>query len=246
MQGGSRRTGVVLAAGLGSRLREHQDSTIKPLTAVGGLPMVFRALRQLEHAGCDELVVVIGHRGDELRAAIEAAAPTRAPIAFVENPRFQLANGVSLLSARPRLGATFVVAMADHLIGTSVMALARDHQPEAGGATLLVDRRVTEVFDLDDATKVGTNGTRLHTIGKQLSEYDCIDVGVFVCSHGLLDALQAVLDRRGDASLSEGVAALAAAGRMSVLEIGGGFWQDVDTPEMLAHAERCLAAGLVD
>ena len=60
----------------------------------------------------------------------------------------------------------------------------------------------------------------------------------------MIDALQGVRERRGDASLSEGVAALAAADRMAVLDIEGGFWQDVDTPEMLAHAERCLAAGM--
>ena len=240
-----KRSGVVLAAGLGSRLRERDDGVIKPLMHVGGVPMVFRALRQLEAAGCDELVVVIGHRGAELRAAIEAGAPTAAPIVFVENPRYQLANGVSLLSARPALADTFVVAMADHLVGPAVMALARTHVPEPDGATLLVDRRVGEVFDLDDATKVRSEGDRLVAIGKQLADYDCIDVGVFVCSHGLLDALQGALDRRGDVSLSEGVAALAGRGRMAVLDIGDGFWQDVDTPEMLAHAERCLAAGLV-
>lgn len=241
----ARRSGVVLAAGLGSRLRERDDGVIKPLMPVGGVPMVFRALRQLEQAGCDELVVVIGHRGAELRAAIEAAAPTTAPIVFVDNPRYQLANGVSLLTARAALAPTFVVAMADHLVGPSVMALARAHVPDPDGATLLVDRRVAEVFDLDDATKVKSEGTRLRAIGKQIADFDCIDVGVFVCSHGLLAALQGVLDRRGDASLSEGVAALASAGRMAVLDIGDGFWQDVDTPEMLAHAERCIAAGLV-
>lgn len=236
---------MVLAAGLGSRLREQDDAVLKPMMQVGGTPMVFRALRQLELAGCDELVVVIGHRGDELRAAIETAAPTRTPIVFVENPEFRLANGVSLLCARPHLAPTFVVAMADHLVGPSVMALARAHTPAQTGATLLVDRRVDAVFDLDDATKVASDGTRLVAIGKQLAVYDCIDVGVFVCSHGLLDALQAVRARRGDASLSEGVAALADAGQMAVLDIGDGFWQDVDTPQMLAHAERCLADGLV-
>jgi choline kinase len=238
------RSGVVLAAGLGSRLREHDDAVLKPMMAVGGVPMVFRALRQLELAGCEELVVVIGHRGDELRAAIASAAPTQAPIVFVQNPEYRLSNGVSLLCARPHLAPTFVVAMADHLIGPSVLALARTHTPAPGGATLLVDRRIAEVFDLDDATKVKSAGAQLCDIGKQLRDYDCIDVGVFVCTHGLLDALQGVRDRRGDASLSEGVAALAAIDRMAVLDIEGGFWQDVDTPEMLAHAERCLAAGM--
>ncbi|HET6581895.1 MAG TPA: NTP transferase domain-containing protein [Nannocystaceae bacterium] len=232
---------MILAAGLGSRLRTQDDASVKPLTPVGGVPIVFRALRGLETAGCDRIVVVVGFRAESLVAAITAGAPTRAPITFVDNPRYDLANGVSLLSARPELGDEFVVAMADHVVGDEVMGLAAAHTPAPGGATLLVDRRVDGIFDLDDATKVRTSGTSLVAIGKQLADYDAIDIGVFVCTHGLLDALQAVWDQNGDASLSQGVSALAALGKMSVLEIGDGFWQDVDTPEMLAHTERMLA-----
>jgi len=238
------RSGVVLAAGFGSRLREHDDGTIKPLVEVAGEAMIFRALRGLVAAGCDELVVVTGYRGDELRAALGAGPRTGpalgVPVVFVDNPRFDLANGVSLLTARPALAGEFVVAMADHVIGPEVMAQARGHTPEPGGATLLVDRRVTSIFDLDDATKVRTEGSRLRDIGKQLATYDCIDIGVFVCTHGLLDALDDELAARGDASLSQGVARLAARDKMAVLDIGEGFWQDVDTPEMLAHTAALL------
>jgi 1L-myo-inositol 1-phosphate cytidylyltransferase len=236
-----KRTGVILAAGFGSRLRTDDDAGIKPLTPVGGVPLVFRALRGLEQAGCDRIVVVVGFRAEPLIAAITAARPTQAPVTFVTNPRYDLANGVSLLAARPELDDEFVVAMADHVVGDETMARAAAHTPAAGGATLLVDRRIDAVFDLDDATKVKTAGDRLVAIGKQLVDYDCIDIGVFVCSQGLLDALQATLDERGDASLSQGVATLAARGQMAVLDIGDGFWQDVDTKEMLAHTERMLA-----
>jgi choline kinase len=205
--------------------------------------LLFRAFRSLEVAGCDRVVVVVGFRSEQLTEATEADWHGTAPIEFVVNPRFDLANGVSVLQAREHVADTFVITMADHVLSDDVMRLAREHHPVAGGATLLVDRRVSEVFDLDDATKVRTDEAgRVAEIGKQLRDYDAIDTGVFVCTQGLMDALAQVYDRRGDASLSEGVAALAADGRMHTLDIGHGFWQDVDTPEMLAHAERMLGA----
>lgn len=236
----SRRSGVILAAGFGSRLRDEDDDRIKPLTPVAGVPLIFRALRSLEIAGAERIVVVIGYRGSELGEAITRDYAGDASIELVVNERYDLANGVSLLAAKDHLSEEFVVTMADHVLGDEVMRLARDHTPVAGGATLLVDRRVDTVFDLDDATKVRADAGRLVDIGKQLQAYDCIDTGVFVCTTGLLDALDSVLAERGDASLSQGVAKLASSGRMHVLDIEGGFWQDVDTPEMLAHAEACL------
>jgi choline kinase len=238
---------VILAAGFGSRMTEAGKPEIKPLLQVGGIPVLHRALAQLELAGCDRVVVVVGHRAAEIESALDRFAPGfRLPIERVHNPDFRLKNGVSLLAAAHRLPATFVLAMADHVVGEEVMALAREHEPEPGGATLLVDRRIGSVFDLDDATKVATEGGRVVAIGKELPVYDAIDTGVFVATHGLLEALAEVRAERGDASLSEGVERLARRGAMSVLDIGEGFWQDVDTVEMLAHAERELARRAAD
>ena len=234
------RAGIVLAAGFGSRLREHDDDAIKPLTLVAGEPLLHRAIRGLALAGCDRAVVVLGYRSEDLQAAVAGWDPGL-PVHTVVNPRYDLANGVSVLAAGPHVGDEFVVTMADHVLSEGLLALAGAHTPVPGGATLLVDRRIDEVFDLDDATKVRTDADgRIVEIGKTLAQYDAVDTGVFVCTRGLLDALKAVLHARGDATLSQGVARLASAGLMHTLDVGECFWQDVDTPQMLAHAVACL------
>jgi len=236
------RTGIILAAGFGSRLQDDDASDrLKPLTEVGGEPLLVRAVRGLGLAGCGRIVIVVGHGADDVAAGFEASYHGDVDVVFATNERFDLANGVSVLAARPHLlGETFIIAMADHVVGDDVMRLAGEHHPLPGTATLLVDRKLDSIFDMDDATKVWSRDGRVERIGKALTEYDCVDCGIFVCTTALMDALAEVLERRGDASLSEGVQALASQGAMHVLDIGDGFWQDVDTPDMLAHAERML------
>lgn len=235
------RTGVVLAAGFGSRLEGVSDETaLKPLTPVAGVPLIQRTLRSLEVSGCGLIVVVVGHGADEVEAAARSVYDGEARLRFVVNERYDLANGVSVLAARDHVEGPFLLTMADHVFGDDVMRLAGAHAPPANGATLLVDYDVDGVFDLDDATKVLEQNGRIAAIGKQIADYNCIDTGLFVCTPALLDALADVFAERGDASLSDGIGHLAEAGRMTVLDIGDGFWQDVDTPAMLAEAERRL------
>lgn len=236
------RTGVVLAAGFGSRLEGASDATVlKPLTPVAGVPLIQRTLRSLEVAGCERIVLVLGHGAGEVRAAAESVHDGTAELVFVTNDRYDLSNGVSVLAAREAVDGAFLLTMADHVFGDEVMRLAGSHTPPERGATLLVDRNISDVFDLDDATKVLEEDSRIVQIGKQIADYNCIDTGLFVCTQVLMDALEAAFDERGDASLSDGVQRLAASGRMTVLPIGDGLWQDVDTPAMLAEAERRLA-----
>lgn len=237
------RAGLVLAAGFGSRLAgAARETDLKPLTPVGGTPLVVRTLRSLERAGCDRAVIVLGYRPDVVRAGIEAAYDGPLPLAFVVNERYEQSNGLSVLAARDHLTDPFVLTMADHVIGDEVMDLAREHTPESGGATLLVDSKLATIFDMDDATKAQVADGRIVAIGKELETYDVVDTGVFVCTAGLLDALAAAEASTSDASLSDGVRQLAEAGRMQALDIGGGWWQDVDTSEMLGQAERVLAS----
>ncbi|MGM0574726.1 MAG: NTP transferase domain-containing protein [Myxococcota bacterium] len=235
------RTGVILAAGFGSRLSGISDeTTLKPLTPVAGRPLLFRTIENLDLAGCDRVVVVVGHGAEEVREETVREFEGHIDVVFVRNDDYDLANGVSVLAARPHVPGDFVLTMADHVIDEDVMHLAAAHAPPTDGATLLVDRKLESIFDMDDATKVLTDGDRIARIGKGLVDYDAVDTGLFVCTSALMEALDAVFSERGDASLSDGIQTLAERGTMRVLDIGDGFWQDVDTPAMLRHAEQTL------
>lgn len=235
------RTGVILAAGFGSRLANAREgSDLKPLTSVAGKPLILRTLESLEKAGCDRVVIVLGYCSHTHREAIEELYDGPLTLHFTVNERYDLANGLSVLSAREYVRDEFILVMADHILGEAISEKARLHLPPEGGATLLVDYKLESIFDMDDATKVREKNGRILSIGKQIDDYNCIDTGVFVCTPGLMDALQTVYELKGDASLSDGVQFLSERGRMHTLDIGDGFWQDVDTPEMLAYAERIL------
>jgi choline kinase len=164
------------------------------------------------------------------------------PLQFVVNERYDLKNGLSVLAAAEFVGDSFLLTMSDHVFGDEVMRRAGGHTPPENGASLVVDYRLDTIFDMDDATKVKERNGLIVEIGKDLHDFDCVDTGLFICTPALMTALRQAVDTSGDVSLSQGVEHLARAGRMSVVDIGDGFWQDIDTPAMLEHAERMLEA----
>ena len=227
---------LILAAGLGSRLQSDRP---KPLTLVAGEPLIDRTIGGLLRAGVSKVVVVVGHEAEQIVAHLSERWPN---VETVMNEKYRLSNGVSVACARDHLRDNFILAMADHVVEGRIWELAAGTQPRWDGITLLVDRRIDQVFDLDDATKVqvGSNG-RLDKIGKTLTQYNAIDTGVFVCSPAIFSGVEAEMAISGDASLSDGVTTMIYCDTAESLDIGDAFWQDVDTPEMLAHAEARLA-----
>jgi choline kinase len=241
------RTGVVLAAGFGSRLAgTHEATDLKPLTPVAGTPLLLRTLHSLETAGCSRAVIVVGYGMDTVQTEIENRYDGPLSLTFAVNEHYDRQNGVSVLAAEPYVDdGSFLLTMADHVLGDTLMEKARHHRPPEHGATLLVDYKLDTIFDMDDAMKMRVEDGRPRAIGKRLDEYNCVDTGVFVATSGLMEALSAVYAAKGDAALSDGIQRLMGEGRMQTLDIGPGFWQDVDTPEMLAHAEEMLLGDLV-
>lgn len=238
------RTGVILAAGLGSRIQEdlNDSQLIKPLTSVDGLILLLRTLHSLEKAGCRKIVIVLGYRAEKIKVYIKEHYPGRSKIQFALNNQYHLQNGLSVLCARPHVGEEFILTMADHILDDKIMSLIQSHKPPKGGATLCVDYKLGTIFDMDDATKVHSKGSYISKIGKKLTVYNCIDTGVFVGTEGLFEAIDHVYKEKGDASLSEGVQLLADKKSMIALDIKDAYWQDVDNYEMLSHAENLLKA----
>ncbi|GLR91401.1 phosphocholine cytidylyltransferase family protein [Bradyrhizobium iriomotense] len=60
---------VILAAGLGSRLRPLTDFCPKPLVEVNGTPIIHNALRNLDAVGIGEVTIVVGYRKDAIQYA---------------------------------------------------------------------------------------------------------------------------------------------------------------------------------
>ncbi|HVV83096.1 MAG TPA: NTP transferase domain-containing protein [Kofleriaceae bacterium] len=234
---------VILAAGTGSRIRNGSHDLPKPLHEVSGTPLVKRTILTLAAAGIERVTIVIGFMGERIREAVAgdpAYARAGVTVGFVENPSYQLANGVSVIAAGRVVDGPFVLSMSDHVYDAALPRLVAGADLARADLYLAVDRRVDEVYDLDDATKVRTAGDRIVDIGKTLDDYDCIDCGVFAVTPRLVAALERVRGERGDCSLSDGVRELARRGRAAVVDIGHAFWQDVDTPEARVRAEEQL------
>lgn len=94
---------VILAAGMGSRLRPYTDFVPKPLVEVNGVPMLHNALHQLSELGIREATIVVGYR----KEAIEQSCGTRfeeVDIDYVHNPIFdRTGSAYSLWLARDML-----------------------------------------------------------------------------------------------------------------------------------------------
>jgi choline kinase len=224
---------IILAAGRGQRLNGHEVP--KPLAMVGGMPLLRRTLRALAQQGVRDVGIVVGYRGDEIRAAFRAGEEGQR-LTWIENPDWEHPNGVSVLAARWFVKGRAFLLMADHLFCPDVLAPLRRLDARADGTVLVVDPDIARCYDLADATKVRRTGEHIVAIGKELDTYDAIDTGIFVISPPLMTEL-ARLERP---SLSDGVRALCRRGLVRGHDIAGRLWQDVDTPDTKHHAEWLL------
>jgi 1L-myo-inositol 1-phosphate cytidylyltransferase len=226
---------LILAAGNGTRIRAVSGGLPKPLVDFRGKPILEHVIRRAHQAGIDRFVIVVGYRSDLIRSWLEGCS-LGVSVTLVENPAYHKANGISALKARNEIQDNFLLLMADHIFEPETARALLQRPLGSDEVILAVDPNVDRIFDLDDATKVRRDGEHIVDIGKGIAHYDALDTGMFLCSPALFDRLESVT-KDGNCSLSDGMRQLARERRLRALEIGEGQWQDLDTPEALAHAE---------
>jgi 1L-myo-inositol 1-phosphate cytidylyltransferase len=227
---------VILMAGAGSRARANGLTTPKPLVHVDGRPLFSYAVDCLERAGIRRLHVVIGYNSDALLRGLEPLIPIGIELNPIYNPHWTKKNGISLLAAAEHVSPPFLLTMGDHYFDSTIIDLLLAGA-DMTKLNVAVDRKIGTIFDISDAMKIRSHGRRLIAIGKDLEEYDAVDTGVFVCPREVFKYVDEAAGQSGDCGLAEGVQLMAQAGKVQTIDIGNAWWHDIDTPEMLKHAE---------
>src|SRR6266576_1274016 len=233
---------MILMAGSGSRLRGSDKTFLKPLVPVLGRPLICYTIDALVHAGIKKANFIVGYQRGRIIAAVKPLIPSELEPCFIENAEWQKQNGISLLAAVNDLTSPFLLSMSDHLLDQSIVGLLL-RNAVLDQLNLALDRKLDSIFDIDDAMKVQTQEDRILKIGKDLTVYDGIDTGLFVCPLDIFDYLERV-KRNGDCRLAEGVRLMASEDKARAVDIGNAWWQDIDTPAMLACAETQLRSRL--
>jgi len=198
------RHGVVLTAGLGTRLRPLTDVRAKPAIPVAGDPMIRRIIRTLVAQGVDDLVLNLHHLPATLTAVVGDGRDLGARVRYSWEPAI-LGSGGGPRLARPLVGAdSFWIVNGDTLTDISLDPLAAMHAESNarvtlalvpnrefaryGGVHLDEERRVTRFTPRGPASEGS-----YHFIGVQLVDgavFDAVRAGEAVSSiGGIYDAL---------------------------------------------------------
>ena len=231
---------MVLAAGLGTRMRPLTDSLPKPLVTVAGETLIDRILDRLAEAGVVEVVVNLHHKADQLSGHL---ARRQRPRIRESREETLLETGGGVRRALPLLGdAPFFVVNGDVLwrngkrSALDRLAAAWDESRRAG--LLLLQRTVSAVgYDGHGDFMLTQDGLVRRPKPGEIPPY--IFAGVQILHPRLFaDAPQDPF------SLNRLYATAAEAGRLGGI-VHDGEWYHVGTPEALAEAEEALATARI-
>jgi MurNAc alpha-1-phosphate uridylyltransferase len=229
---------MILAAGLGKRMRPLTVTTPKPLIEVNGRALIDYGLDRLERAGVEETVVNVHYLADQLEQHL--ARRRRSPAIAISDERERLLDtGGGIVKALPRLGpAPFYLLNSDSFwiegARPNLDWLAAGWRDDAMDALLLVAATVRAVgytgpgdFRMDPAGRLLRRGER--------------DVAPFVYAGAAILHPRLFAGAPADAfSLNTLFNRAIENGRLFGMRLDG-LWLHVGTPEAIGEAELTIA-----
>ncbi|MBB6308059.1 nucleotidyltransferase family protein [Xanthobacter tagetidis] len=230
-------TAMVLAAGLGTRMRPLTDTVPKPLLKVAGRALLDRVLDRVAEAGIGTAIVNVHHHADLMEAHLAARqGPPRIVVSDERDALLETGGGV--VRALPRIGdRPFLSINSDTIwiegLKPNIPRLAETFDPARMDALLLVAASALSIgYDgLGDFT-MDTDGRLTRRGERMVSPF--VYAGAAVLAPKLFEGLA---EERF--SLNRVFDAAAAAGRLCGIRLEG-IWMHVGTPDAIALAEEAI------
>ncbi len=250
---------MILAAGLGTRLRPLTDERPKALIEVGGVPMLERVARRLIAAGADRLIVNVHHFADAVEAFLVERRGFGVEVVVSREEEAPLETGGGILHAARhfRREAPFFVHNVDIITDIPLDAMYADHRTAARADERVLGTLAVHVRDtrrhllVDDAGLLGR--VELDSEGRILEEERVrapsgkprrlAFAGIHVVEPRFLD----LVSERGTFSVLDPYLRLVGRGwTVRGFDVTGRLWLETGTPERLARARAWAGPGDAD
>ncbi|MCS6304203.1 MAG: nucleotidyltransferase family protein [Nitrospira sp.] len=234
---------MILAAGLGTRLRPLTNTIPKPLLPVGGAPLIVWNLLLLKRHGFRQVVINLHHLGPLIEQALGTGSKFGIRIIYSHEPVI-LGTGGGIKQAEPHFsGEPVLILNGDTLVELDLEALCDFHRVRNAAATLVLRE------DPDAArwglVEVGDKGQILRITGKGLVGSVSATSRMFAGIHILHPRLLREVPKGTPSSIIDPyVRAIERGEPVHGYDLKG-YWSDIGTTERYAQAERDVRAGLI-
>ncbi len=233
------RSAMVLAAGLGTRMRPLTDTKPKPLIAVAGKPLLDHVLDRLADAGVTRAVVNVHYLAEQIIA--HTASRTKPRVTIADERGLLLGTGGGVVKALGELGAApFFHINSDTIwidgATPNLTRLAEAFDPAAMDALLLLAPTTGSIGYAGRGDFAMAPDGRLYRRSER-------EVAPFVyAGAAILSPLLFNGAPQGEFSLTDLFDRAAEAGRLHGLRLEG-LWMHVGTPEAVGEAEAAIRKG---
>lgn len=226
---------IVLAGGLGTRIRDTLGDTPKLLASVNDRPFLDFLIGRLKGFGAGRLVLGLGHLGERVEEHLKSHPPEGIDIVTLIEPE-PLGTAGALRFIAPRIESDPVMVMnGDSFTGADLCDFVQAHRRSGAEGSILA----TEVEDTAEFGRlnVSPEGRVLEFSEKDSSQTGpgLINAGVYLFSTAMMARIEAM----EGPSLERDVFQSLAPGTLGAV-VGQGPFIDIGTPERLAAAAEVL------
>ncbi|WP_447968969.1 nucleotidyltransferase family protein [Nitrospira sp. M1] len=236
---------MILAAGLGTRLRPYTDTRPKPLLPVGGTSLIVWNLLLLRQYGMHEVMINLHYLGHMIQQELRDGAQWGMQISYSQEPVI-LGTGGGLRQAEAFFqGEDFLVLNADTLIDIDLGEVQRVHATHHARVTMVLrDDPHVEQWGVVETT----NDHQVVRINGQGQRDDCCEPAVlqrhmFAGVHILSPQVLAHCPMGQFSSIIDAYVAELEDGATIMGSLHSGYWSDVGTPERYEQVQRDVDAG---
>jgi len=236
---------MVLAAGLGTRLRPLTNDRPKALVDVGGRPLIAYNLELLRRFGITDVVINLHYHGAALRSALGNGASFGLRIEYSsEDPLLDTGGGIKNAEAR-LAGDDFLVLNSDTIVDLPLDRLIASHRARRAAATLVLRRDPEQqrygVIEIDSSERIR------RFLGKPDVTAEPLTAFMFAGVHVMSPQVFGFMPPGGAFSMTrETYPAMLAAGAALYGFPFAGFWRVIDTPDDRDRAAHDLGTTQLD